>query len=138
MRAVLRLLSSLYHKPARCGSLDSRRSRGRVAGEPRGFADPAREPAPTPDIEILQAPRVVELSAGDHARSALVYSIRNISHHRGIARALASGKKAAMFGMGIWGIVKAVEDPRGQRRLRAQRGESKVFWEVKIGRQPES
>lgn len=67
-------------------------------------------------------------------RSLPVYSIRNFAHHREIARALASGNKAVMFGMGLWGIVKAVEDPRTQRRLPARRGESKVFWDVKVGR----
>ena len=65
---------------------------------------------------------ILEIDVDCEKRRLPVYSIRNFGHHREIARALASGKKAVIFGMGLWGIVKAVEDPRTQRRITARRG----------------
>jgi len=89
-------------------------------------------------MEHSSEPSTLVVEVSGERRSLPIYSIRDLSRHREIAWALASGKKAVMFGMGLWGIVKAVEDPRTQGRLAGRRGESRVFWEVKVGRPRQS
>lgn len=74
---------------------------------------------------------LIDSEIGGQRRQIPIYSWREDSHKRDIAMAIAKGQVGVVFGVGNYGMVKAVADPRRGRHYDS----GDRFFSEKIGRQ---